>query len=321
MRHISCAFNIFVLMLLAGCATGGKDLGAGPPDIKPTQSTLETAAQPKKPRAVIPQTEPAPPSPAPRAAVRQNCKVKRDAVEWVHVSGECRDGYAHGEGRARSVNGRRSYAGAFADGAFSGKGDYDWGNGVRYTGEFLNGRRNGAGMLVYPDGRKYTGDFKDNAYHGEGTYIDADGSKYAGAFENGYFQGLGTYTWASGDVYTGQFKANQMDGKGNYVRANGDRYVGAFKNNEMSGEGTYTWSNGDAYTGQFEDDKMSGKGIYTYADGSRYRGEFKKGRKHGAGILITGLSEIKQQWWNGLKLKEDQPSHTRTDGTETTGRR
>jgi hypothetical protein len=105
---------------------------------------------------------------------KQDCKVKKDSVEWVLISGGCRNGYAHGEGRARSVDGRRSYAGSFVDGAFSGKGEYDWGNGVHYSGEFLTGGKNGLGTLTYPDNRKYIGVFKNNVYDDHGAYIDAD---------------------------------------------------------------------------------------------------------------------------------------------------
>jgi hypothetical protein len=341
MHHFIRTLAILIFLLLAGCATGGgkaekalvrepSDIESThrtpepaarprtppvipppevkePPDIKSTQRTPEPVALPRTPPAILP-PEAAQRRPAPPPTIKQACKVKKDSVEWVHISGGCKNGYAHGAGRARSVDGRRSYAGMFVDGAFSGQGDYDWGNGVRYIGEFLNGRKTGFGILAYPNNRKYTGRFKDNAYQGEGTYIDADGSKYAGAFENGYFHGLGTYTWASGDVYTGRFEANRMNGKGSYARTDGDRYDGGFKNNQMDGDGTYTWSNGDAYTGRFENDKMNGKGTYTYANGAKYSGEFKDGRKHGRGVLTIGPSEIKQQWWNGLKITEDRPS-------------
>jgi hypothetical protein len=299
---------ILVFLLLTGCATGGgKNVTVEQRDVKPTQRTPEPAARPKIPPAISQPEAARPPPSTPFPTAKQSCKVKRDSVEWLHLSGGCKNGYAHGEGRARSVDGHRSYIGAFVDGAFSGHGDYDWGDGVHYTGEFLKGRRNGFGTLVYPDNKKYIGQFRDNAYHGEGTYIDTDGSKYAGGFQNGYYHGQGTYTWANGDTYAGQFKGNQMDGDGNYTRSNGDRYVGAFKNSEMSGEGTYTWPHGDAYTGRFENDKMSGKGTYTYPDASKYSGEFRDGKKHGTGVLITELGAIKQQWRDGQKVAEDRP--------------
>jgi len=337
-------------LLLVGCATGGgapmesagqsrppekpakvekaeiggraekapKPVVENAPEIKPTLATTGPVARPKKP-PVIAQPEAAPPPAVPPAQVVSRCKVRKNSVEWVYVSGGCRNGYAHGRGRARSVDGRRTYVGMFADGAFSGEGEYDWGNGVRYVGHFLNGRRNGSGTLTYPDSRKYSGQFKDNVYHGEGTYIDADGAKYVGQFKSGYFHGEGVYTWPNGDVYTGRFKANQMDGTGSLVRANGDRYVGTFENNEMNGTGTYTWSNGDAYAGGFRNDKMSGEGTYSYANGMKYAGAFKDGRKHGAGVLTTESGRIRQQWRDGEKIAEEPPMDA--PGSAATGSR
>src|SRR3989441_10449079 len=175
MHRFIRALAIPIFLLLAGCATGGggkaeKGPVREPPDIKSTQRTLEPAARPmtapvippsevreppdikstqrtpeptarpRMPPVILP-PEAAPPRSAPPPSIKQACKVKKDSVEWVHVSGRCKNGYAHGAGQARSVDGRRSYAGMFVDGALSGQGDYDWGNGVRYTGEFLNGRK------------------------------------------------------------------------------------------------------------------------------------------------------------------------------------
>jgi hypothetical protein len=276
---------------------------ADAPAIQTTQATVQPLARSVKPRVARPVAG-APPA-VPRAPAQSACKVRKNVVEWVHISGGCRNGYAYGPGRARSVDGRRSYSGMFADGQFSGEGEYDWGDGVHYSGRFRNGRRNGPGHLVYPDGTSYTGQFKDNVYGGKGSYVDADGARYVGQFQSGSFHGEGTYTWPNGDVYVGRFRANRLDGMGRFERANGDRYVGALEDNEMSGSGTYTWSNGDAYVGQFRNDRMNGEGTYTYADGMQYRGTFKDGRKDGPGALLTPSGEIRQQWRNGEKVAED----------------
>ena len=139
------------LLLLLGCATGGGQSSAGEQsDVRSTQRTIEPAGRPTKPPVVSKPKAVKRPSSASTKG-KQDCKVKKDSVEWVLISGGCRNGYAHGRGRARSVDGRRSYAGSFVDGAFSGKGEYDWGNGVHYSGEFLNGGKNGLGTLIYPD--------------------------------------------------------------------------------------------------------------------------------------------------------------------------
>ena len=150
-QHFIGILPILGLLLLSGCATGGDPGSAGDrADVRPTQRTNEPAARPTKPPVVSQPRAIQRPSTA-FAKGRQDCKVKKDSVEWVFISGGCRNGYAHGEGRARSVDRRRSYAGSFVDGAFSGKGEYDWGNGVHYSGEFLNGGKNGFGTLIYPD--------------------------------------------------------------------------------------------------------------------------------------------------------------------------
>lgn len=307
--------------LLVGCAGGGAPAQRVEPpaeivppvktakiaDAPPVQTTQATA----QPIARRPAADPpvaVPRRALPQATGQSACKVRKNVVEWVHTSGGCRGGYAHGAGRARSVDGQRSYSGMFADGRFSGEGEYDWGNGVRYTGRFLNGQRNGYGTLAYPDRRSYSGQFKDNVYDGEGTYVDADGARYVGQFQSGSFSGEGTYTWPNGDVYVGHFKANRMEGLGRLERASGDRYVGALENNEMSGGGTYTWSNGDAYVGHFRNDRMDGEGTYGYAaTGMKYRGTFKDGRKHGPGTLTTDSVEIKQEWRDGEKVAEALP--------------
>ncbi len=277
---------------------------ADAPAIQTTQPTVQPQARPVKRPAAARPVAIAPPA-ASRKRAQSACKVRKNVVEWVHVSGACRNGYAYGSGRARSADGRRSYSGMFADGHFSGEGEYDWGDGVRYIGRFLNGRRHGPGNLVYPDGTSYSGQFKDNVYGGQGTYVDADGARYVGQFQSGSFHGEGTYTWPNGDVYTGRFEANRLHGVGRFDRANGDRYAGALENNEMSGSGAYTWPNGDAYVGHFSDDRMNGEGTYTYADGMKYRGTFKDGRKHGPGALLTPAGEIRQQWRDGEKVAEE----------------
>jgi hypothetical protein len=277
---------------------------ADAPAIQTTQATVQPLARPVKPPVAARPVAIAPPA-VPPAPAQSACKVRKNVVEWVYISGGCRNGYAYGFGRARSVDGRRSYSGMFADGHFSGEGEYDWGDGVRYTGRFLNGRRNGPGNLVYPDGRSYSGQFKDNVYDGKGTYVDADSARYVGQFRSGSFHGEGTYTWPNGDVYIGRFKANRLDGVGRFDRTSGDRYEGTLENNEMSGSGTYTWSNGDGYVGHFRNDRMNGEGMYTYADGVKYRGTFKDGRKHGLGTLMTPSGEIRQQWRDGEKVAEE----------------
>src|SRR2546427_1030556 len=99
MHHFIRTLAILIFPLLAGGATGGggkaeKGPVREPPDIKSTQRTLEPAARPimapviPPPEAAPPRS--APPRPAPPPPIKQACKVKKDSVEWVHISGRCK---------------------------------------------------------------------------------------------------------------------------------------------------------------------------------------------------------------------------------------
>ena len=41
----------------------------------------------------------------------------------------------------------------------NGFGDFEWGNGSRYSGTFVDNRIEGKGTYEWSDGRKYTGDW------------------------------------------------------------------------------------------------------------------------------------------------------------------
>ena len=75
-------------------------------------------------------------------ATNQPCKVwnpnpQPDANEVVTWTGECKDGFASGEGHLRwEVNGKLD---------------------AEYDGRYLNGKRNGHGVLTLPNGRKIEG--------------------------------------------------------------------------------------------------------------------------------------------------------------------
>lgn len=291
-----------------------KEQAALPTEPVTLQPEAAPSAEKKKPprtiQALKPPSDEATPStgkalPKPAKTRKTRCKVRNDAVAWVHVSGGCKDGYAHGNGRAHSVDGKRTYAGEFAQGYFSGQGNYDWGDGTTYSGEFKKSKKNGQGTLTYPDKSNYRGEFRNNRYDGEGTYVSAHGDTYAGRFQSGHYQGRGTFTWASGNTYAGEFRDDRMEGEGTFTLRKGEQYAGRFKNNEMNGEGVYTWPNGDRYKGGFKDDTMNGEGEYAYAaEGMRYAGRFKDGKKDGEGTLFTADGAVKQQWRNGEKIAD-----------------
>ena len=75
-------------------------------------------------------------------ATNQPCKIwnphpePNEAVTW---SGECKDGYASGQGVLRwTVNGKLD---------------------VEFEGRYNNGKRNGHGVLITPDGKRMEGNW------------------------------------------------------------------------------------------------------------------------------------------------------------------
>ncbi len=127
-------------LFMASCATGPGTDGNGPAPSAPMQ-TMPAATMAKSPK----------PEALKAASVKKICKVRKNVVEWVLISGGCKNGYAHGSGDAQSVDRKRRYTGNFVDGEFSGKGEYDWGNGAHYTGEILAGKKHGSGTLLFAD--------------------------------------------------------------------------------------------------------------------------------------------------------------------------
>lgn len=93
-----------------------------------------------------------------------NCKVN-DVDINKEYRGECRNGLAHGKGRAK---GRDTYVGEFKDGNTHGQGTYNWATGDSYTGTWVNGERT-HGKYKDKNGT-YEGDFFNKNYSGFGLY-------------------------------------------------------------------------------------------------------------------------------------------------------
>lgn len=129
----------------------------------------------------------------------ENCKVN-DAKIAGEYTGECKDGLAHGTGRAQ---GKDLYVGQFIKGNKSGKGVLTWANGERYEGDFVDDKRTGKGVYTWANGERYEGDFVDDEFNGRGRFTYANGN-----FREGYWgndQSLPTY----GRFFTS--KTNEMD--------------------------------------------------------------------------------------------------------------
>lgn len=83
-----------------------------------------------------------------------NCKtynINPQPNETATWSGECKDGYVHGQGTLQWYeNGKPTdtYVGSYSQGKQHGKGVYTWADGSKYDGEYKDGIRHGLGKLT-----------------------------------------------------------------------------------------------------------------------------------------------------------------------------
>jgi hypothetical protein len=119
-------------------------------------------------------------------ADKRGCKVANPfprAGESITWSGECENGFAHGQGLLQwYVNGQED---------------------DRYEGNLDMGWASGRGVLVRPDGGKYDGEWKESMQHGNGRYDAPDGSWYEGQWKMGKPHGQGQYRRPDGKVFIG----------------------------------------------------------------------------------------------------------------------
>jgi len=74
---------------------------------------------------------------------QEPCQVMMETLA-LEYEGECKKGFAHGQGKAL---GSHAYEGEFKKGYPDGFGAYTWSNGNLYKGEFKNGLKDGKGEL------------------------------------------------------------------------------------------------------------------------------------------------------------------------------
>jgi hypothetical protein len=121
-------------------------------------------------------------------ADKRGCKVANtfprpgETITW---SGECKNGYAHGEGVVQwYLNGKED---------------------DRYEGNLDMGWAEGKGALIKSDGGKYAGDWKHSTQHGTGRFDAPDGSFYEGQWKDGKPHGQGQYRRPDGKVFIGEW--------------------------------------------------------------------------------------------------------------------
>jgi hypothetical protein len=125
----------------------------------------------------------------------RGCKVANPfprAGETITWSGECKNGFAHGEGVLQWF--------------LNGKPD------DRYEGNLLMGWAQGKGVLIKPDGAKYAGDWKDSMQHGSGRLEWPDGSWYDGDWKAGKPHGHGQYRRPDGKMFMGEWVDGEFEG-------------------------------------------------------------------------------------------------------------
>lgn len=135
-----------------------------------------------------------------------------DGFAW---SGDCKDGYAEGNGVVEYFSADRpvgKYEGTMVKGKRSGKGVATWDNGNRYEGDWLDDQMHGKGLMKAPNGASYEGDWRYDNMHGRGVFIWADGTRYEGDWAEGYMQGSGVMKLPDGRELRGRFEKDKFIG-------------------------------------------------------------------------------------------------------------
>ena len=107
------------------------------------------------------------------------------------------------------------YEGDFVNGAITGTGIFNWGNGDAYSGDVLDGRLHGYGILYYSSGCTYEGTWRNNCKHGKGIYYYVSGNTYDGEWKNGKKQGKGVFRNKDRKIiFDGEWKNGEQTGYG-----------------------------------------------------------------------------------------------------------
>jgi len=129
----------------------------------------------------------------PTIADKNGCKVynpmpqEEESIAW---SGECRDGFAHGNG--------------VLDWFISGQLE------ERYEGDLNMGMADGEGTYVSRKGVRYKGEWKNSLQDGKGTMQNADGSVYQGQWKEGKPNGWGVYRAPNGETVEGEWVDGEL---------------------------------------------------------------------------------------------------------------
>lgn len=124
----------------------------------------------------------------------RGCKVANpfpqpgESIKW---SGECKNGYADGQGVLEWFMGGKPldvFEGNLQLGWAEGKGTLIR-EGGRYEGEWKRSMQDGKGRYDAADGSWYEGDWKEGQPHGQGQYQTPDGRLFSGTWTDGVYDG------------------------------------------------------------------------------------------------------------------------------------
>ncbi len=130
----------------------------------------------------------------PTIADTNGCKVynpmpqENESIKW---SGECRGGFADGNGVLDWYIGdqlEERYDGELKMGWADGEGTYVSRRGVRYKGTWKNSLQDGRGTIQNADGSVYQGEWKEGKPHGRGMYRAPNGETLEGEWVDGEFK-------------------------------------------------------------------------------------------------------------------------------------
>jgi hypothetical protein len=121
---------------------------------------------------------------------KNGCKIVNiapqdgESADW---SGDCRKGFAHGDGTLTwSMSGvvTEIYQGSMAEGYAEGQGKL-WRRGGAYVGEWKRSMQHGRGRYEDEDGSWYQGEWAEGVPHGRGKMRTPDGKVLGGEWNKG----------------------------------------------------------------------------------------------------------------------------------------
>lgn len=170
------------------------------------------------------------------------------AANGERLEAEFRDGRANGLGTLEYRDG--VYEGEFRNDLPHGRGVRTWRDvrpWRRYEGQWANGARSGAGRMDNGDGSTYDGDWRNDRRNGVGRMDYGNGFVYEGEWRNDQREGQGTLRWNANGVtgmYVGGWRGDKRSGIGSEIfTSQNARIDGNFVNDRPQGQVVYVSGN------------------------------------------------------------------------------